>query len=352
MILRLFLGALAGTLLIGCDVADNPPPTPPRPLAVAIVRPERRPITRWVTLPGRIRANQEATLHAKVAGYLAALPVDKGDRVTAGQTLGEIEVPELAADRARTQAELRVARIELERLGAARTRAPDLVVPQALDDARARFEIARANLERVDTLLGYARLTAPFTAVVTARYLDPGALIPAATTGGTNSGSAVVTLMDFDVVRVQVPVPEREAALVRPGQAVRFTADVLGDRAFTGTVSRQSYALDANQSMLVEIDVANPDLALRPGMYVTVRIGVDVHDDALTLPAAAVRREKSAAAVFVADGGFAKKTAVRIGYADDTRIEIVDGLASDAAVILLDEGIPASGAAITPREAR
>jgi len=351
MILRLVLSALVGVGIAGCNASD-PPSAPPPPRAVTLVRPERRPVTRWVTLPGRVRANQEATLHAKVAGYLAALTVDKGDRVTAGQVLGEIEVPELAADRTRTDAELRVARIELERLGAARTRAPDLVVPQALDDARARVEIARANLERVETLLGYARLTAPFAAVVTARYLDPGALIPAATTGGTTGGSAVVTLMDFDVVRVRVPVPEREAALVRPGQAVRFTADVLGDREFTGTISRQSYALDANQSMLVEVDVANPDLALRPGMYVTVRIGVDVHDEALTLPAVAVLREKSAASVFVADEGVAKKTPVRTGYADGTHVEIVDGLASDAAVVLLDAGVPAAGAAITPREGR
>jgi len=343
---------MVAVLVVGCGSGSEPPSAPPPPMAVTLVRPERHAVTRWVTLPGRVRANQEATLHAKVAGYLASLAVDKGDRVTAGQALGEIEVPELAAERTRADAELRVARIELERLGAARTRAPDLVVPQALDDARARVEIARANLARVDTLLGYARLTAPFAGVVTARYLDPGALVPAATTGGKQGDSAVVTLMDFDVVRVQVPVPEREAALIRPGQPVRFTADVLGDREFAGTVSRQSYALDASQSMLVEVDVPNPDLALRPGMYVSAQLGVDVHADALTLPATAVLREKAAAAVFVADGGVAKKTAVRTGYADGTRVEIVDGLADDAAVVLLDGGVPAAGAPIAPREAR
>ena len=81
----------------------------PKPLEVKITRPTRGDIVRYITLPGAIRANQQATLYAKVAGYLKSLSVDKGDRVEAGQSLGEIEVPELLADLARYKAEVKVA---------------------------------------------------------------------------------------------------------------------------------------------------------------------------------------------------------------------------------------------------
>src|SRR5690242_3106249 len=81
----------------------------PKPVEVKAVRPARGEITRFVSLPGGIRANQQATLYAKVAGYLKSLSVDKGDRVQAGQSLGEIEVPELLADVTKYKAEAKVA---------------------------------------------------------------------------------------------------------------------------------------------------------------------------------------------------------------------------------------------------
>ncbi|MGN6644327.1 MAG: efflux RND transporter periplasmic adaptor subunit, partial [Verrucomicrobiota bacterium] len=129
---------------------------------VKITHPTRGEIHRFVTLPGIIKANQQATLYAKVPGYLKSLAVDKGDAVQAGQTLGEIEVPELLTDRAKYQAELTVAEADFKRATDARNKAADLVTPQTVDEARGRLEIARANLERTETLLNYSRLIAPF----------------------------------------------------------------------------------------------------------------------------------------------------------------------------------------------
>jgi len=77
-----------------------------------------------------------------------------------------------------------------------------------VDDLRGQWEIAQAKLQRTQTLLQYARLVAPFNGVITARFVDPGAFIPAATTGSTPQTAAIVTLMDFTRVRVQVFVPE------------------------------------------------------------------------------------------------------------------------------------------------
>src|SRR5262249_15467518 len=155
-----------------------------------------------------IKPYQEATLYAKVAGYLKTISVDKGDQVKAGALLAEIEVPELIAERGRYRAEVEVTGIDYKRLSESQKKAPDLVVPQTVDDARGKWDVAKAELERVETLLNYSRITAPFSGVITRRFVDPGAFIPAATSGSTAQSSALMTLTDFNRVRLQVAVPE------------------------------------------------------------------------------------------------------------------------------------------------
>lgn len=327
----------AMVLCCACDVTAADVKSAPE---VKVAKASRGDVFRHVTLPGSLRANQQATLYAKVAGYLKTLSVDKGDAVKAGQVLGEIEVPELQADLARYRAELRVAEAEFKRVEGARKKSPDLVVPQALDEARGRLDMAKAGLERTETLLGYAKLVAPFDGVVTARFVDPGAFIPAATSGSAAQNAEVVTIMDFDTVRAQVPVPEAEAALVRVGQPVRVSPDALPGKTFEGHVSRLAYALDAaTQTMLVEADLSNPGRELRPGMYATMRLGVEKHGGVVCVPAGALLVEKSGASVFRLVDGKAKKIAVKAGFNDGVSAEIVEGV-SEGEAVLVPSGAP------------
>ena len=360
-LLRFLAASLCGLAHLAASAVDAP-----KPLEVKVARPTRGEIIRYVTLPGTIRANQQATLYAKVPGYLKSIAVDKGDKVRAGQALGEIEVPELVAERARyraelarAQAEVRVAELESARLGKARTQSPDLIVPQAVDAAEGRLamaqagiETAKANLERTEMFLSFSRLTAPFSGVVTMRHVDPGAFIPAAT-GGSPASAAVLTLMDFELVRVQVAVPEIEAALVHEGQPVKLSVDGLPGRMFEARVTRQSYALDdATRTVLVESDLPNPDLALRPGMYATVSVGVEKHTEVLTIPVETLVMERVNAFVFVADNGKAKKTSIRIGFNDGAKLEVVTGLTGSEAVILVGKMALTDGAAVNAMEVR
>jgi len=325
---------------------DAPAADAPKPLEFKTATPTRGDIHRFVSLPGALKANQQATLYAKVPGYLKSIAVDKGDRVTAGQSLGEIEVPELAAEAVKYRAEVRTAETDFNRLSAAQKSAPELITPQALDEAHGRMEVAKANLERTETLLNYSKLTAPFTGVVTARYVDSGAFIPAAT--GNAASAALVTLMDFNIIRAQVAVPELEAPLVRAGQPVRVTVEGLPGKVFEGMVTRFAYALDdITRTMLVEADLPNPDLALRPGMYATIKVGVEKHTDTLLVPAEALVTEKSGASVFLAINGKAKKTAVKAGFNDGAKVEILSGLTGNETVIPVGKTALADGAAIT-----
>jgi membrane fusion protein, multidrug efflux system len=344
------IGFAAAGLLIAATLqaADAP-----KVVEVKTAKPTRGEVFRFVTLPGTLKANQQATLYAKVAGYLKSLSVDKGDRVTAGQSLGEIEVPELEAEAVKYRAEIKVAESDFKRLSAAQKSSAELITAQAVDEAGGRLDIARANLERTETLLRYSKLTAPFNGIVTMRYVDPGAFIPSATSGSAAQTAAIVTLADFNTIRVQVAVPELEAALVRTDQVVRLTTESLPGKVFEGKISRMSYALDdATRTMLIEADLPNPELTLRPGMYATARVGVEKHADAMRIPSEALVMEKASAFAFVVEGGKAKKTALKIGFNDGTNAEVLTGLRGDATVILVGKMAIVDGAAVNGTEAK
>ena len=255
------------------------------PTPVKFTSAHRADIHRWITIPGTLRANQQATLYAKVGGYLTHVAVDRGDAVQAGQLLGELEVPELLADVKKFEADVKVAEVDLSRLEEARKKAPDLILPQALDKARGAAEVARANLERTNTLLHFAKITAPFAGMITGRFVDNGAFVPSATAGSAAQNAAIFTLMDYTTVRVQAAVPESEVSFIRTGLPVKFALEALPGKAFDATVSRSNGVLDeATRTMLVEADVPNPDGALKPGMYANIRIAVEKHTGAITVP--------------------------------------------------------------------
>ena len=159
--------------------------------------------------------------------------------------------------------------------------------------------------------------------------------------------------MDFNTVRAQVAVPELEAASVRVGQPVRLTTESLPGKKFEGGVSRISYALeDATRTMLVEADLTNPDLTLRPGMYATIKVGVEKHADVMLVPVEALVMEKANAFTFVAVEGKAKKTPIKIGFNDGVRVEVASGLTGNEAVILVGKMTLAEGVAINATEAK
>src|SRR5438552_9403760 len=347
--LALVIVALVGQgIFSGCKPSTAEPTkeaTPPVP--VQVVQPKRGSITRNVTLPGEVKAYQQATLYAKVAGYLKTITVDKGDRVKEGDLIADIEVPEMLADRARYKAEVEVADLDYKRLSASQKQAPDLVVPQTVDNAKGRFDVAKANLDRTEILLSFAKITAPFSGIVTKRMVDPGAFIPAATSGSAAQNAAIATLVDFSRVRVQVAVPELEASLIATGQPVGVTVDGLPARSFDGKVTRFAYALDeATKTMLAEIELPNPKLELRPGMYAVVKIGIERKEDALLVPVEALVAERAGASVFTVVDNKAKKIPVKTGFNDGANVEIVSGVKPDQALILVGKRTLGDGQAV------
>lgn len=220
-----------------------------------------------------------------------------------------------------------------------------------VDRAAAETAIARRQMERMQTLLNYATLTAPFAGTVTARSVDLGDLV-------TNSQSAsghrvpLFSVGQLDRVRVQVAIPESDASWTTVGDAAFVRLSALSGRSFEGKVSRIGRSLDAStRTMLAEIDLDNPDGALLPGMYGEATIVLDEKADALVLPAVTVRfdAEGKATVYTVDDAGVVQTVEVAVGVDDGRRLEIQSGLSPEARVIegMLDRLTPGQQVEIT-----
>ena len=355
ILLPLLSGFAIALVVVGCKPEQPAPPTKNSapPVGVKLVQPKRGEILRNVSLPANVAANQQATLYAKVTGYLKTIAVDKGDEVKKGDVLAEIEVPELLADAARYKAEFEIAELDYKRANDAQKKAPDLILLQSIDAAKAKAATAKANLDRAETLLSFGKIAAPFPGFISKRFVDAGAFVPAASSGGSAQNSALLTLVDFKTVRIQVAVPEPEVPLIKKGLPVKVSVEELPGKLFQGTITRFSPALDeATKTMLAEIDLENSSGELRPGMYAMTKIGVEKHSDVLLLPIEAVLMEKSGASIFTVTENKAKKTPVKTGFNDGAFIEIIEGLASNQPVIVVGKMTLANGQPVNVSEAK
>ena len=314
-------------------------------LELPTAKPTTGTIHRWVALPSTLAPWQQATLFAKVTGYVKTILVDKGDTVKAGQLIAEIEAPELEAELAKNESESAAlkpafvfAQQEYDRLVKAQKSSPDLILPQMLekakselDKAKAAFDVVEASAKHARVMLAYTKLTAPFDGIITARHADPGALVNAST-------SKVVDLVDAHTIRLQIPVTEMEIPLVQQDKPVKVAIEALGPAPIESSISRISYALDpATRTMLAEADLKNAELKLRPGMYAMAKIGVDKHENALLIPVTGLVMEKTNAFVFKHAEGKALKTAITIGFNDGANVEVLTGIDKDTTILLPDK---------------
>jgi RND family efflux transporter MFP subunit len=211
--------------------------------------------------------------------------VDKGDRVTKNEVLAELESPELDQQVANARATYDVDVVNDKRYQ--QLAREGVVAQQTADDTHAAMLAAKATLDQTLALEDYKVIRAPFTGVVTARYTDPGALIPQAT--GSTANTPIVALATLSPLRVYAEVPQDIAPFIHDGDAASIGVTDYPGRTFTAKVTRHPTALDpATRTMLAEIDLPNRDNVLYPGMYaeVTIQTRTLVHslmvpDDAL-----------------------------------------------------------------------
>jgi RND family efflux transporter MFP subunit len=251
-------------------------------------------------LIGEARPFQSAILYAKVSGYLRSINVDKGDSVRANQVVAVIESPE--TDKQYQAAVADAHNKELISNRAATLVKKEMISKQDADSAEADAAVSKANLEQVGELKSYEQLRAPFGGTVTARYADPGALIQNAATSQT-SALPLVEISETSRLRIYVYVDQAHAPFVRKGDTVTILDQAQPNLKLEAHVTRTSGAIDPKtRTLLVEIDVQNPQNRILAGSFVEAELKVqtpryvEVPSDALI-----VRGNQTVVAVVTSD---------------------------------------------------
>jgi RND family efflux transporter MFP subunit len=254
-----------------------------------------------------------------------------------------------------TQANYAALHAAYTRLSEASKRRPGLIAEQELDDSRAKDQdaeaqinvaksaleaakeqlgISRAENQRLQSLEDYSVVTAPFAGVVTMRYADVGSLIQAGTASNTQS-MPVVKVAQSDLLRLRMPVPEGDVPFIKIGGDVQIELQATG-KTISGKIIRFTRELTTStRTMLVEVDVPNPDLTLSTGMTAETTIVLQAQKNVLTVPAGAVLKGDSQAYVLMVDAGNKiQKVPVTLGIQGSDRVEIAQGLSEHQSVIV------------------
>ncbi|HVN03450.1 MAG TPA: efflux RND transporter periplasmic adaptor subunit [Bryobacteraceae bacterium] len=316
-----------------------------QPSLVAVIS---KPVSRTVELPGEIQPYLSVALHAKVAGYVDRILVDRGSVVKAGELLAELSAPEMksqiaeaeskvqAAESERLQAVAQVAAAQstYERLQKA-AETPGAVAGNELVQAQKQVDAAQAVVSAREQasraaeaavraqkdMEAYLKITAPFDGVVTDRFVHPGALV------GTGADAALLEIQQVSHLRVVVPVPEEDVGATARGTSVPFHVPAYPDRTYNGTVARVAHALDMKtRTMPVELDVFNHDGTLAPGMYPSVKWPVRRERPALFVPKTSVVATTERVFVIRNKNGRAEWVDVEKGMADGDMIEVSGAL--------------------------
>lgn len=327
---------------------------------VAVAKAVREDLSQFTTLTAEFVPYQNVSVHAKVAGYVKSISVDIGDHVKTGQVIAVLEIPELNDDVKKASAELMTAREEVkradanyedvhlayQRLTAVAKANPKLVAQQDVDTARSkddslasalsaaqnRVAEGEANVGKMQTMLDYASITAPFDGVITRRYADAGSLVQAGTASETQT-MPVVDIAEDDVLRLIFPVPESVVPKIHNELPVEIAVNAL-KQTFPGKVTRFAGKVDvATRTMRTEVDVPNPDGKFTPGMYATVKVPLEQRQNVIAVPLQALSSGDTPTVMVLNKEGLLEERKVTLGLETSTEAEILSGLQEGEMVV-------------------
>jgi RND family efflux transporter MFP subunit len=325
-----------------------------------------------VTLPATTSAFSVAKIFARASGYIDKRYVDIGDRVREGQLLVEIVAPELDHQIAQAEATLGQLSAAVEQAQANKNLAQvtwdrdrglvekgwvtsqqgdvDRFTLQAreaaLGVAQANVTAQQAQLRVLRQQKAYQRVVAPFDGVVTQRNVEVGDLVHADTTSGT----FLFTVMQSDVIRAQVYVPQDSAFGLSPGVDAVVRVPEIPRRTFPGKVTRIAEALEAGtRTLLTEIDIPNPDGALQPGSYSIIELKIPRKTPSFLVSADAIIFNQNGPQIAVVEGGTAHIRKVSVTRDLGTQVEVDDGVAQGEQVIINPPVTLVDGSKVRPR---
>ncbi len=378
---------LAAGLLAGCGGAGKVATVP----HAAVVKVTRRNLANQLQISSEFLPFQEIEVYAKVSGYIKKLNVDWGTHVHTGQIMAVLEIPELEQqlrldeaavrrsesniaraeeDLTRSQSAFTVSHLTYTRLAGVQKTNAELVSQEEIDVAQGKdleasagvsaakdalaaaqqtLAVSRSALDRDEALFAYAKITAPFNGVVTRLDAYTGALLPAGTS--SNKGDlALCRLSQNDLLRLVIPVPERAVPDVHLGEIVAVDVSAL-NKTFQGKVVRFSDQIDmSTRTMHTEVQVANPNFEIVPGMYASVKIPLHSATGALAVPVQSVQSSGNGqGTVLVVDkSNRIQERSVKLGLQTATQYEILAGLQENDLIVFGEQSQFKSGELVLP----
>jgi RND family efflux transporter MFP subunit len=310
---------------------------------VATIMPKAAAKDEALTLPGTVASWQDAQVYARTTGYVAKWYVDIGAKVKKGQRLAELDTPDVDNQLLQGKAQMRTdqaneafAKVTADRYAKLATQG--LVAQQIADQYMAQYkadtatvQADQANVARLQTLQDFKHIDAPYDGIVTQRNLNIGALVDSGASGGN-----LFVIADTSKLRVYVDVPETYAASVRIGMPAEVSLNTYGAKPFAGTVARTADALDPNtRTLRTEIDVANDDQQLVPGVYANVKLQLSTATRNYVVPANVLLFRAEGLQVALIDGQQRVHLQhVTIGRDFGSTVEIIEGLADGDRIVL------------------
>jgi membrane fusion protein (multidrug efflux system) len=299
---------------------------PDRPTPVEIETVRRGAVARTSTISGMLEPIRVVGVNAQLGGILLTLTAEEGNRVTQGQVLAEIDARELEAQLRSADATLAFAKSTLERSeGLAKQQ---IVTAAELDRDRAAYESAKATSDQLRTRLGFAKVVAPASGMITEKRVEAGDVVSAQT--------RLFTIADVSTLVTLVQVSELEVATLKVGDRVPLTIDALDGERVEGRIRRIFPSADsATRLVPVEVALAG-DLRgrLRPGYSVRATFALDRRENALLVASRAVTGPAGARAVYIVKDGVIARRTVQVGEDIAGSTEVLDGVVEGDSVIV------------------
>jgi len=301
-------------------------------------------LERSLPLTGSLMPFNEATVKAKVAGELVAVPVREGESVKQGQMLAKIDLTEVGAKVAAREADVAAAKAQLVWAEKNRNQQKALldkgfISQSAFDNIQSNYDVAIAKLHAADAELVVARkaqgdavLVAPFSGIVSARLAQPGERVAL--------DAKVVSIVDLSQLQLEASVPPAAIGQVKVGQAMNFRVEGFGERAFAGRIERiNPSATTGSRSISIYAVIDNKEGLLRGGMFAQGSLTLSRVDNALAVPASAVREEIGQTFVYAIEENLIKRKNVKVGAADTAgRVQVLEGLAAGDRIVRVNLG--------------
>ncbi len=307
---------------------------------VIVGKPQLGQPAQEVILPGNLQPYSDAPIYARTSGYLKKWYFDIGAHVKRGELLATIESPEVDQQLAQAKADLATAQANAANAKIQSLRYQSLLKGNAVSQqdtdnfttqeaaTSTQVKSAQANVDRLEQLVGFESLYAPFDGIVTARNVDVGTLIDA------GAARELFHMSSESVLRVYVNVPQPYSLVAVPGVTAGITLAEFPSRTFQGRLVRTAKSIDlTTRTLLVEVDVPNPKGELFPGAYAQVHFKLKNEHPALIIPVSALMFRSEGLRVATVQGDKARLVPITIGKDDGRTVEVIAGLEASDQII-------------------